>query len=157
MEIVKIGIDEQDQRGVRLSTFFPRSFVLDGVWCASIESFLQAIKLIDEGMQVSICKKTAGQARRNKPLFDKKCYRAPFEVYWKGRTYRRHSGEYQALITRMYDALFEQDPTIKDHLKAAEGYVLEDTSANHDSHRTVLTSAEAMWQLNRLVLRSVYQ
>lgn len=87
-----------------LSNFAPHSFVIDGVECASMEGFLQALKFSNPDMQKEVCK-LVGKAAKFKGK-KKKWYRTQ-TLYWQGQAMHRDSEEYQQLLDRAYDALGE--------------------------------------------------
>ena len=129
-----------------LSNFSPHPFVLDGVECASMEGFLQSLKFKNPDMQKEVCK-LVGKAAKFKGK-KKKWWRDQI-LYWKGKEYKRDSQEYQELLTRAYDALFENEGFRK-ALEATNNATLTHSLGSRDIHRTVLTEREFISQLNRL-------
>ena len=129
-----------------LSNFSPHPFVLDGVECASMEGFLQSLKFKNPDMQKEVCK-LIGKAAKFKGK-KKKWWRDQI-LYWQGKEYKRDSQEYQELLTRAYDALFENEGFRK-ALEATNNATLTHSLGSRDIHRTVLTEREFISQLNRL-------
>lgn len=129
-----------------LSNFAPHPFVVDGVECASMEGFLQSLKFKSPDMQVEVCKLVGKKAKLRGR--QKKWWRNQ-RLYWMGREYKRGGKEYQELLTRAYDALFENEG-FRNALRATQGAVLTHSMGCNDSHKTVLTEREFISQLNRL-------
>lgn len=129
-----------------LSNFSPHPFIIDGVQCASMEGFLQSLKFKNPDMQIEVCKLT-GKAAKFKGK-KKKWWRDQV-LYWQGIKYKRDSKEYQDLLTRAFDALFENE-SFKSALKATQNAVLTHSIGKRDIHRTVLTEREFISQLKRL-------
>jgi hypothetical protein len=75
-------------------------------------------------------------------------------LWWRGVTYSRNSQEYQELITRIYDAVYEQDSTFKEDLLAVGNEDICHSIGNPDQRDTVLTEVEMIYQLNRLRIRA---
>jgi hypothetical protein len=72
------------------------------------------------------------------------------KLFWNDQVYDRHSEAYQALITGLYDAAYEQDPTFKTDLLALGDAVICHSIGKSDPMDTVLTEAEFVYHLNRL-------
>lgn len=129
-----------------LSNFSPHPFTLDGVECASMEGFLQSLKFKNPDMQIEVCK-LVGKSAKFKGK-KKKWWRNQI-LYWQGTEYRRDSKEYQDLLTKAFDALFENEG-FRNALEATQNAVLTHSIGKRDIHRTVLTEREFISQLNRL-------
>jgi len=129
-----------------LSNFSPHPFVLDGVECASMEGFLQSLKFKNPDMQIEVCK-LVGKAAKFKG--GKKKWWKDQKLYWQGIEYKRDSQEYQDLLDRAYDALFENEGFRK-ALEATKGATLTHSIGKRDIHKTVLTEREFISRLNRL-------
>lgn len=71
------------------------------------------------------------------------------ELYWNGETIKRDSEEYQQLLDRAYDALFENSGFRK-ALEASKGYTLTHSIGKSDMTRTVLTTSEFISRLLKL-------
>lgn len=129
-----------------LSNFSPHPFTIDGVECASMEGFLQSLKFKNPDMQIEVCK-LVGKSAKFKGK-KKKWWRNQI-LYWQGTEYRRDSKEYQDLLTKAFDALFENEG-FRNALEATQNAVLTHSIGKRDIHRTVLTEREFISQLNRL-------
>jgi hypothetical protein len=64
--------------------------------------------------------------------------------------FTRHSDWYQNLLTRLYDAVYNQDPQFKDDLLALGNEEICHSIGKVEERETVLTEAEFVNQLNRL-------
>lgn len=129
-----------------LSNFTAHPFEFDGVHCNSMEGFLQSIKYKDPLMQVNICALVGMKA---KYAGKKKNWWRTQKLYWKGIEIDRHSTEYDDLIRRAYDAMFENE-SFRSALKAAGDAVFTHSMGKNDPSKTVLTGREFVRQLNRL-------
>ncbi len=135
-----------------LSNFAAHAFTLDGISCAGMEGFLQALKYKNPKEQIEICKLTGKKA---KVAGDKKfAWRLTQTIWWQGKKIKRHSREFQDLIDRAYDALYE-NKTFREALLASGNEPLIHTIGTHDSTETILTEHEFTARL--LNLRSRLQ
>jgi len=151
--MIDIKGGSKDPRSARLSNFTDRPFVFDGVQCASIEGILQALKEFHFETQVEICAMSGKLAKRAGSERD--AWKQEQMLWWRGVTYGRNSREYQELITRIYDAVYEQDPTFKKDLLADGNEDICHSIGNPDQRDTVLTEVEMIHQLNRLRIRAL--
>lgn len=129
-----------------LSNFTAHPFVIDEIQCASMEGFLQGLKFKDPQMQAHICTfigKKAKFAGKSKKWWLKQT------LYWKGQEINRQSTEYDDLIRRAYDAMFE-NTSFQAALKAAGNAVFSHSMGKNDPSKTVLTEREFVRHLNRL-------
>ena len=129
-----------------LSNFSPHPFEIDGVQCASMEGFLQSLKFKDSNMQVEVCKLVGIKAKnkgRNKKWYETQT------LWWQGTPMKRGSKDYQELLTRAYDALFENE-SFKKALKAAGNCTFTHSIGRRKIEETILTQREFCSQLNRL-------
>lgn len=123
-----------------LSNFTPHSFTLDGVECYSMEGFLQSLKFSNPDMQAEVCK-LVGYAAKKKGR-NKKWY-VTQTLYWRGVSYKRDSKEYQILLDRAYQAMFDQSESFRNALFAAgKDAVFTHTIGKTDNSKTVLTRSE---------------
>ena len=63
-------------------------------------------------------------------------------VWWKGQAIDRQSEEYQRIIRRAYQAMFEQSERFRAALMQTRGIKLVHTSGEPSSYKTILTPAE---------------
>lgn len=132
--------------GNALSNFAPHPFIIDGIQCASMEGFLQSLKTKNPDMQVYICSLVG---RKAKQTGAGKNWQQRQILYWQGIEYQRNSDDYQQLITRAYDALF-QNSHFKKALKATGNATLMHSMGQRKANHTVLTTKEFIGQLTRL-------
>lgn len=129
-----------------LSNFAPHPFQIDGVDCASMEGFLQSLKFESVDMQKHVCT-LVGKAAKFKGK--KKNWYQKQELYWKGKTYKRNSEEYQNLLNRAYNRLFTNE-SFKKALYATNGANLDHSIGKNKITETVLTKQEFCSRLTYL-------
>ena len=129
-----------------LSNFAPHPFVLDGVEIASMEGFLQSLKFKNIDMQKYVCT-LVGKAAKYKGK-DKKWWQTQ-TLYWQGKKYKRDSKEYQLLLNRAYNALY-QNEGFKKALEASKPSILTHSIGKNDESKTVLTQSEFCGRLMKL-------
>lgn len=129
-----------------LSNFAPHPFQLDGVPINSMEGFLQSLKTKNPDMQKYICTLVGIKAKR---AGQSKNWQDTQTLYWQGRAYARDSDDYTALITRAYDALF-QNVKFRKALKATGTATLLHSVGSRKKQDTVLTKQEFISNLTRL-------
>ncbi len=122
-----------------LSNFSPHTFVLDGVVCNSFEGFIQSVKFKSPEMQVAVCA-LVGKAAKFKGK-GKKWFRTQI-LYWRGVEIERESDEYQELLDRAYNAMYEQSQSFRKALAASVGATLTHTMGKNKKSETVLTTQE---------------
>lgn len=129
-----------------LSNFAPHPFEFDGVFCASMEGFLQGLKFSNPDMQAHVCT-LVGKAAKFKGK--KKKWWRDQTLYWKGVPVNRASEAYQILIENAYNALFLNDG-FRRALKATGKATLTHSMGKNKINETVLTEREFVNQLTRL-------
>jgi predicted NAD-dependent protein-ADP-ribosyltransferase YbiA (DUF1768 family) len=122
-----------------LSNFAPHPFVLDGVQCASMEGFLQALKFKNPEMQKHICSLVGFAAKR---AGSKKNWQRDQTLYWKGVPIKRDSDEYQCLLDAAYSAMFSQNEKAAKALLATGDATLTHSIGRSNKNETVLTAQE---------------
>lgn len=132
----------------RLSNYTERRFFFDGVECGSIEGVLQSFKCPDTAKQREICALVGGAAKSAGEHYNN--WMEKQTLYWNGTEYSRGGAEYQSLLDRLYDAVYEQDGRYRADLKAVRGRKLDHTMGVNDMARTVLTRKEFIDELERL-------
>lgn len=134
----------------KLSNFAGHQFVIDGILCRSMEGFLQALKHKDIPSQEYTCGLVGRAAKRkgSNKTWNK-------HLYWQGREIERESEEYTELISRAFDAMFEQSDSFQRALQAAKdsGANLTHSIGKRNKKDTVLTRTEFIGQLDRLMDR----
>jgi hypothetical protein len=71
-------------------------------------------------------------------------------VYWRGAAIDRLSDDYQKLLDRAFEAMFEQSKKFRDALEASGDCVLEHSIGKDDPTETILTRGEFLDRLLRL-------
>lgn len=130
-----------------LSNFYPHSFNLDGVECASMEGFLQSLKFKSSKKQRKICS-LIGLDAKNKGKF-KLLWKLTGNIYWQGEKIKRCSLEFQELIKRAYDAMLKNEGFKKALIDSKE-FELSHKIGKQDPRKTILTEKEFLSILNSL-------
>lgn len=152
---IEIGGHTKSALGKRLSNFYARPFVLDGVKCAGFEGFIQALKCADPEKQKEICGLSGIDAKKaGKPY---NTWKEKKELYWNGSAYKRTSRDYMLLITRVYDEIYEQNPDFREDLLALGNADIWHSIGSPDMNNTTLTEVEMLWQLERLRRRALQE
>ena len=134
--------------GCALSNFAAHEFTIDGVRCASMEGFLQSLTHSNPEVQKEICALVGIAAKRRGGTHWKRHQK----LYWQGKAYLRTSKEYQELLDRAYDALFENEG-FKAALRAAGDATFTHSVGKHKQGETCLTIQEFCSRLNKLRAR----
>lgn len=121
-----------------LSNLCSNGFRLDGMVCGSMEGFLQSLKRQDPNKQRQICSMKGGNARKQSVT----SWQTDQIIWWKGRAIDRQSEDYQTLIRRAYQAMFNQSERFRAALMNTRGITLTHTTGNPDSYKTILTPNE---------------
>ena len=129
-----------------LSNFAPHPFVIDGVECASMEGFLQALKFSNPEIQKEVCKLVG---RAAKARGSKKNWKKTRILYWQGQEIKRDSQEYQDLLDRAYAALAENEG-FKKALLASGNATLTHSIGKRKESDTILTAKEFCSRLTSL-------
>jgi hypothetical protein len=140
---------------VRLSNFTERRFLFDGIACASIEGPLQAFKYPVVAEQTEICALVGKDAKREGSKYN--CWKDSHILWWKNSPYQRVSREYFLLVTRLYDAVYEQDKRFKEDILAIGYEEIRHSIGETNMYDTVLTEVEMLYQLNRLRIRALQE
>lgn len=146
MEILEIK-SSYEYPSCALSNFYPHSFVIDGVECASMEGFLQSLKYRSKKKQKKICRFSGIEAKK-KGRF-KLLWKLTGKIYWQGMKIDRLSNEFQELIKRAYNSVFENE-RFKKALFDSKGYTLSHKIGKNDPKKTILTENEFLFMLNTL-------
>ena len=133
-----------------LSNFAAHAFTLDGIACASMESFLQSLKFADAGRQTEICGYKSGKAQG---FGRRQRWQAEGILWWRGEPIERLSGAYQALLDRAYEALFAQSAAFREARAATGDAELVHTMGRIYPANTVLTADEFCSRLTALRAR----
>lgn len=131
-----------------LSNFYAYDFNMDGVACASLEGFLQALKYRDPKKQAAVCALTGIDAKNAGAK--KRLWKLQKRVWWQGKAYGLFSDDLQMLIDRAYRALYDQSAAFRQALKDTEGAELVHTIGRHDMRKTILTEYHFIRRLEAL-------
>ena len=129
-----------------LSNFSPHPFIIDGVECNSMEGFLQSLKFQSIDMQKYVCT-LVGKAAKFKGK-KKKWFKEQI-LYWQGKEYHRTSEDYQKLLNKAYNALY-QNSSFRKALEATGNANLTHSMGKSDKGKTILTSSEFCSRLMHL-------
>ncbi|MBW3020492.1 hypothetical protein KY334_04290 [Candidatus Woesearchaeota archaeon] len=129
-----------------LSNFAPHPFEIDGVFCNSMEGFLQSLKFKSPEMQEEVCK-LVGYAAKKKGR--NKNWQQSQTLFWKGKNIKRSSEEYQELLNRAYEEIYKNSK-FKKALEATNGMVLTHNIGKSKESETVLTKKEFCSRLTKL-------
>lgn len=129
-----------------LSNLCSNGFRFDGMICGSMEGFLQSLKRKELDKQRQICSMKGGNARKMSIT----SWQTDQIVWWKGQAIDRQSEEYQQLIRRAYQAMFEQSERFRTALMQTRGMVLSHSSGEANPYKTILTPAELCGILTQL-------
>lgn len=129
-----------------LSNLCSNAFRLDGVLCNSMEGFLQSLKHRDTDKQRQLCQMKGGNARKRSVT----SWQTDQIVWWREQAIDRQSQDYQRLLRRAYQALFDQNERFRAALMATRGITLTHTSGKTDPFKTILTASELCQILTEL-------
>jgi predicted NAD-dependent protein-ADP-ribosyltransferase YbiA (DUF1768 family) len=130
-----------------LSNFAPHAFTMDGIACASMEGFLQSLKIEDVAEQERVCGLAGPVAQSIGRKYD---WSTSGRLWWRGEPVDRLSDAYQTLLDRAYEALFAQSPEFRSALAASQDARLTHTLGKSDPCETILTADEFCSRLDRL-------
>lgn len=129
-----------------LSNFSPHPFEIDGVKCNSMEGFLQSLKFESEEMQAYVCT-LVGFAAKKKGR--NKNWQRLQTLYWKGKTIKRSSQEYQDLLDKAYTQIYQNSKFRKALIVSGNAVLTHSIGRNKESE-TVLTIKEFCSRLTKL-------
>ncbi len=132
----------------QLSNFYPHSFVIDGVECACMEGFLQSLKCLTKFGQRRVCA-LVGKKAKSKGAKKRRWFRTGY-VRWCGQRIKRDSHDFDELILRAYDSLYQQSEEFREALNSTRGKTLTHSIGSHDKSTTILTEGEFIANLVRL-------
>jgi hypothetical protein len=112
-----------------------------------MEGFLQSLKFKSVEMQESVCKLVGSAAKRKG---SGKNWQKTQTLYWKGVEINRKSKEYQDLLDRAYNAMYDQSESFRKALMASGNGTLTHSMGKTNKNETVLTTSEFCGRLLRL-------
>jgi len=123
-----------------LSNLAPKEFYFDGVKCASIEGFLQSLKIKDKQKQKEVCQLYGGSAKERSKKFTGWLY--THKLYWLEQEFDRFSKKYNELLVRAFKACYDQNEIFRDALGSTKGKILTHTNGKSDAKTTIITKEE---------------
>lgn len=130
-----------------LSNFAGHRFIVDDVECYSMEGFLQSTKYKSIDMQEAVCKLVGKAAKRKGAA---KNWKRTQTLYWKGVEINRASEDYQILLDKAYNAMYEQSESFRNALHKSGNGSLTHSMGKTNINETVLTTSEFCGRLLRL-------
>ena len=121
-----------------LSNLCSNGFRFEGMVCGSMEGFLQSLKQKDRDKQRQICSMKGGNARKHSVT----SWQTDQIVWWKGVAIDRQSEEYQKLLRRAYQTMFDQSERFRAALMQTRGITLTHSSGEKSPYKTILTEQE---------------
>ena len=132
-----------------LSNFTPHPFVFDDVPVMSMEGFLQSLKFDKEHIQIEVCKMVGMQAKR-RGFARNKAWKTKQTLWWRGVPFDRHGEDYQKLLDRAYQAMFDQNDGFRAALAASGNATFTHSIGKNKESDTVLTESEFCSRLTKL-------
>lgn len=115
-----------------------------------MEGFLQSLKFRNIKKQKQVCLLSGKEAKcSTRHTIAQLRWRMTHNLYWQGKRINRFSDEYQKLLDRAYEALFD-NPGFQKALSASMSYTLTHSVGKIDVRKTVLTEFEFISRLERL-------
>lgn len=121
-----------------LSNLCSNGFRFEGVLCGSMEGFLQSLKYQNIDKQRQICSMKGKNAKNMTSTH----WQTDQIVWWKGIAINRQSQDFQNLIRRAYQAMFEQNERFRIALMSTRGMKLYHSQGEQNSFKTILTESE---------------
>ena len=138
-----------------LSNFYPHSFTIDGVECASMEGFLQALKYRSVRKQAAVCRLTGMDAKlKGKHKF---LWKLLGRVWWQGTAYKRNGEELNSLVRRAYATLYSTNASFRAALDFTAPSRLSHSIGSHDRAKTILTEEEFIGHLTAIRDKEITQ
>ena len=131
-----------------LSNLNEYHFVFDGIECASMEGFLQSLKIRDVEDQRQVCKMVGIDAKIWGSQQSE--WREDQTLYWLGKKYYRHGDAYYSLLERAYLECSYENEDFQEALLATSGKQLTHRIGKSDPCDTILTENEFCLLLTNL-------
>lgn len=117
-----------------------------------MEGLLQAFKFDKEHIQVEVCK-LVGRAAKARGRDRNQNWQRVQKLWWKGVEYDRSGKEYQELLDRAYNAMFDQNEGFRKALQAAGNATFTHSIGKNKESETVLTEREFCRRLHDMQLK----
>lgn len=121
-----------------LSNLCSNSFRFDGMVCGSMEGFLQSLKQKDLDKQRQICSMKGKNAKK----MTVNGWQTDQIVWWKGQAVDRQGDAFIQLVTRAYQAMFDQNERFRIALMSTRGMSLYHSKGVRNTFKTILTEQE---------------
>lgn len=128
-----------------LSNLYPKSFIMDGIHFASIEGFLQGLRVKNPEEQKKVFNMSGVPAKAIGKLHPIKNN----TLYYVGKPFDRYSNYYQQLLNRAYNCCFFQSEVFYNALKGTAELEYIHSIGKNDKSQTILTNDEFLSRLNR--------
>ena len=122
-----------------LSNFYEAPFYFDGVYCASKEGLLQALKTQYRNEQIRICSLSGIEAKKAGQKYND--WKDGQFLWWNGYYYYRKSKEYWDLLKRIFDVQYFTLDLIVAILATGDKKFIHSVGES-DKSKTVLTEEE---------------
>ena len=139
----------------KLSNFTAFRFMVDGVVCESMEGFLQSLKFENSESQRATCG-LVGFSAKKKGKGRNSRWKSMQTLWWNGKSYKRNSKDYQQLLDKAYNCLFEQNESFRKCLTDAGKAIFTHSIGNSNKKETVLTESEFCKRLQYLKDVAIY-
>ncbi len=113
-----------------------------------MEGFLQSLKFDKPHIQAEVCSLVGMAAKRRGGKRNKR-WKSTQTLWWQGTPYKRKSPEYQELLDRAFQALF-QNASFRKALQAAGDATFTHSMGRNKESETVLTEREFCSRLTKL-------
>lgn len=122
-----------------LSNFAEHHFEIDYIKCKSMEGFLQSLKVNNIEEQINICQLIGYKAKLRGSTEN---WQKTQTLYWNNKEINRLSDEYQSLIDRAYECMYNQCEDFRKALLATGKTVLTHSVGNDKPMESMLTEKE---------------
>ena len=141
MDIKRRNVEEF--AGFHFFTDYP--FIIDGIPCKSLESFLRAMKYDNIIVQRLVCDLSAKSAKTYATTYT---WASVNTFHWRGTSYSKESREFNELLTRAFDELYKN----QNFRLALKQISLEKLNLLGEELKseTILPSYKLIFQLHRL-------
>lgn len=139
-----------------LSNLCKNNFMFDGVFCRSMESFLQSLKYQDRETQKHVCDLDGDSLRK----YSTSDWQKSQTLWWRGKAIGCHSPEFIELVRRAYNDMFLYSYRFRNALFATEDKKLYYSHGKRDPSKAVLTEqefCEILTDLRTMVMPSKYK
>jgi predicted NAD-dependent protein-ADP-ribosyltransferase YbiA (DUF1768 family) len=135
MTTINAAYKSDDPRGRAMSNLSHHPFVLDGVWCGSVEGFIQGIKFAPDDPRRGATLKLQGV-----PAWKMRTQAQGGFIWWNGEQIAYRSQKHSELIRRAIEAKFAQNLDAFEALLATRGLTIIHETGHLESPTTTLTA-----------------